>query len=227
MRDRTLEKRYAMTRDLDAFVFDCDGTLLDTLPDLTAITNETLERLGYPTRTMKEILTYVGNGGRRLVAEALPPDSSDEEIERAFAVWQEVHAERGTYSIREYVGVTGMLEKLKARGKKIAVLSNKFDEGIKMVIPALFPGVFSVYHGECEAIPRKPNPEGLLRTLEELGVDPARAAYVGDSRIDMITAKNAGCFALGASWGYQTREDLVEGGADDVIGHPQDVLMFA
>lgn len=216
-----------MIRDFDAFVFDCDGTLLDTLPDLTAVTNEVLERLGHPTHTMKEILTYVGNGGRRLVAEALPPDSSDEEIERAFAVWQEVHAEQGTHLTREYVGVTGMLETLKARGKKIAVLSNKFDGGIKEVIPSFFPGVFSVYHGECETIPRKPNPEGLLHTLEELGVEPARAAYVGDSRVDMVTAKNAGCFALGVSWGYQTREDLVEGGADAIVDHAQDILKFA
>lgn len=216
-----------MTQSFDAFVFDCDGTLLDTLPDLAAVTNEVLERLGYPLHTMQEILTYVGNGGRRLIAEALPADSTDEEIEQAFELWQEIHASNGMRLTREYVGMTGVLENLKSEGKKIAVLSNKFDKGIHEVIPAMFPGVFSLYHGECESIPRKPDPTGLLMTLEELGVEPVKAAYVGDSRVDMVTAKNAGCFALGVSWGYQSREDLEKAGADAIVEHTRDILRFA
>lgn len=215
-----------MTRSFDAFVFDCDGTLLDTLPDLAAVTNKVLEELGHPLHSMEEILSYVGNGGRRLIAEAMPPGSTDEEIENAFQLWRETHAKHGSELTREYVGTTGMLERLKANGKKIAVLSNKFDEGIQEVIPSLFPGVFSVYHGESEVIPRKPDPTGLLMTLEELGVEPSRAAYVGDSHVDMVTARNAGCFALGVAWGYQTKEDLEEGGADVIVERVHDILKF-
>lgn len=210
----------------EAFVFDCDGTLLDTLPDLAHVTNRVLELLGHPTHTTEEILTYVGNGGRRLIAEAMPKGASQEDIDAAFALWQRVHASQGMRLTKEYEGITVMLQELKKRGAAVAVLSNKFDAGIQEIVPEYFPGIFEIYHGESVRIPRKPDPFGLLTVAHELGVDPARIAYVGDSRVDMLTAKNAGCFALGVSWGYQPCDLLRDGGADVIVDHPEEILSY-
>lgn len=206
--------------DFDAFIFDVDGTLLDTLPDLTAVTNATLESYGFPLHSQQEILGYVGGGGRRLIELAVPEGTDAATMDAAFELWKRIHAVQGIRLTKEYKGITEALSALRAQGVKLAALSNKFDEGVQELIPRYFPGLFEVMHGECEAIPRKPNPAGLKKTMEELGVTPERTVYVGDSRGDMVVAHAAGTFALGVSWGYQSVEQLEDGGADLVIDTP-------
>lgn len=160
----------------DAFVFDLDGTLVDTLPDLVTITNKALEEEGYPARSEGEILSYVGNGLRSLMAQAVPEGTSEEDAVRVLRRWKAIHRETGDPQARPYPHVPGVLAELRARGCKLAVLSNKFDGGVHQVMDACLPGMFDVMYGERADIPRKPDPTGYLRVMSELGVDPSRCA---------------------------------------------------
>ena len=216
-----------MERRFETFVFDLDGTLLDTLPDLVVLTNETLHKMGFPARTEQEILSFVGNGVRALMYQAVPEGTDPAKAEEAMDVWRNLYPEHGVALTKPYAGMPEALKSLKAQGKKLAVLSNKFDGGVQELIPVLFPGMFDVAHGESADIPRKPDPTGLLRTIEELGADLATTVYVGDSGGDMKTAHNAGVFALGVSWGYRPEEELREAGCDALIHHPAELLAFA
>lgn len=211
----------------DAFVFDIDGTLLDTLPDLTVVTNTVLDSYGFPQHPASEILHFVGKGGLRLIEKAVPAGTAPEVVDDAFKRWQGVHEELGIRLTQEYEGITAVLTELKAHGIKLAALSNKFDGGVQEIVPRFFPGLFEVQHGECERIPRKPDPTGLLLTMEELGVTPERTVYVGDSKGDMVVAHAAGTYALGVSWGYQSVEELQAGQADCIIDTPDAMLEVA
>ena len=211
----------------DAFIFDIDGTLLDTLPDLTAVTNTVLASYGFPQHPAHEILHFVGRGGRRLIEKAVPAGTSPDVVDEAFKRWQGVHEEIGIRLTKEYVGITEALTALKDQGIKLAALSNKFDGGVQEVVRHFFPGLVEGQHGECDRIPRKPDPTGLLLTMEELGVTPEHTVYVGDSKGDMVVAHAAGTYALGVSWGYQSKEELQAGKADRIIDVPADLLEVA
>lgn len=211
----------------DAFVFDLDGTLLDTLPDLVVLTNAVLRESGFPEHTSDAILGFVGNGIKALVYQAVPDDVSDKEVEGVMDRWKELYPQYGHHLTQPYPGVLDALSSLKTRGVKLAVLSNKFDKGVQEVVGAQLPGLFTVSHGECSDIPRKPNPAGLLHTIYELGTTPERTVYIGDSAGDMKVARNAGTYALGVSWGYQSTACLREAGAHAIINRTADLLRFA
>ena len=215
------------TPSFSAFVFDLDGTLLDTLPDLIVITNTALRACGYPERTANEIKSFVGNGVQALMYQAIPSDAGTEAAERAMARWRSIHPELEGRLTRPYPGIEDTIGHLRARGAKTAVLSNKFDEGVQQVIGEFMPDLFDVKHGECERIPRKPDPTGLLLTLEELGVAPQAAAYVGDSPGDIEAARRAGVFSIGVTWGYHGAAELADAGADALIERADELLRFA
>ena len=216
----------AAEKTFDAFVFDLDGTLLDTLPDLVSVTNETLRRFGHPEHTRDEILAMVGNGLRSLISQAVPAGLSADELERELAYWKAAYDSCGHAHTALYPGMMEALEELKARGKKLAVLSNKFDGGVKDIMNHFMPGFMDFELGEGP-VPRKPDPAGLLLVAKTLGVDPGRIAYVGDSAdTDMLVAHNAGSFAIGVTWGYQPVERLKET-ADALIVSPAQLLDFA
>lgn len=213
-------------KTFDAFVFDLDGTLLDTLPDLVSVTNETLRRFGQPEHTRDEILAMVGNGLRSLISQAVPADTPEETFEEELAYWKDAYDACGHAHTRLYPGMMETLVELKARGKKLAVLSNKFDGGVKDIMAHFMPGFMDFELGEGP-VPRKPDPEGLLLVAKTLGVAPERIAYVGDTAdTDMQVAHNAGSFALGVTWGYQPVERLAEA-ADALIDEPAELLRFA
>ena len=211
----------------DTFIFDLDGTLLDTMPDLVVVTNKTLEHFGYPTHSYDEILSYVGSGAARLIDRAVPEDTSPERSAEALAYWRQLYPEIGLELTKPYENMGEALAQLKACGCKLAVLSNKYEGGVKDVIPLHFPDVFEVLHGECEGIPRKPDPAGLLRTIRELESAPERTAYIGDSSGDMLVAHRAGAFAIGVDWGYNPVSSLEEAEADVVLSDPMQLLDFA
>lgn len=188
-------------KTFDTFIYDLDGTLLNTLPDLVVLTNRALQEAGFPQHTEAEILSYVGNGARALINQAVPQDATDEGKEFALARWKALYPEYGyTYTL-PYDGMPEALDALKRGGAHLGALSNKFDAATREVIARYLPGTFDAVHGECAEIPRKPDPTGLLRTIRELGSAPERTVYVGDSAGDMVVAHNAGCFALGVNWG--------------------------
>ncbi len=210
----------------DTYIFDLDGTVLDTLPDLVVLTNKALEDCGFPQHTSDEILSYVGNGARALMQQAVPQDVDAAAVDAAVARWKALYPEYGYSLTRPYSGLPELFASMKERGLRIAVLSNKFDAATKEVIGRYYPGVFDVVHGECAAIPRKPDPTGLLRTIEELGSNPSTAAYVGDSPGDMLVAHNAGVFPLGVSWGYRSRPDLESADAGFVADTRSELAEF-
>ncbi|MCI2240939.1 HAD-IA family hydrolase [Adlercreutzia faecimuris] len=204
----------------DAFVFDLDGTLLDTLPDLTVITNRALELEGYPPRTQDEIHSFVGNGLMALMYQAVPEGTGPEAAERAMERWKALFPTYANDLTVPYPGVRETVTELRRRGCKLGVLSNKFDAGVQQVMEQKLPGLFDVMHGECAEIPRKPDPTGLLRTIRELGSTPARTVYVGDSPGDVRTARAAGTYAVGAAWGYHDEADFdAEHAEPDLMVH--------
>lgn len=211
----------------DAMVFDLDGTLLDTLPDLVMLTNAALNEQGFPSRTTDEIHSFVGNGARALMYQAVPADATPEQAEAAMRRWMELYPVIGNKLTKPYPHMEETLAELKHRGVALGVLSNKFDQGVHDVIGAYLPGVFSVEHGECADIPRKPDSTGLLRSIDELGSTPSRTAYVGDSPGDVAVSRNAGTFAIGVAWGYHHANALREAGADVVIEDARELLQFA
>lgn len=209
--------------DFKAFIFDLDGTLLDTLPDLVRLTNRVLEDAGWPTRTTEQILSYVGDGGRMLLRRAAPAQASDAQLEAAFSRWEELYPTYGHSQTKPYPGIPSALEELKSAGCKLAVLSNKFDGAVGQVIADQFPGMFDEARGECAEIPRKPDPAGLRFMLRKLGVTPEEAAFVGDAPTDMEVARLAGVFSIGVTWGYNSEESLVSAGAQCLISRPQEL----
>ncbi len=211
----------------DTFIFDLDGTLLDTMPDLVVVTNKTLEHFGYPTHSYDEILSFVGSGAARLIDRAVPAGTSPQRCAEALAYWKRLYPEIGLELTKPYENMKEALAQLKERGCKLAVLSNKYEGGVKDVIPMHFSNVFDILHGECEIIPRKPDPTGLLLTIEELGSTPERTAYIGDSSGDMLVAHRAGTFAIGVDWGYNPVSSLKEANADVVLSDPMQLLDFA
>ena len=214
--------------DFKAFVFDLDGTLLDTLPDLVVLTNEIMTRCGCPTHTRDEVLSYVGNGATALFQRALPTDAPEALLDQALKLWHDLYDVYGHAQTAPYPSMPETLAQLKARGLRLGVLSNKFDAAARSVVEEHFPGVFDLVRGEGPDVPRKPNPKGLLDMLRDLDVAPEQTAFVGDSLPDMQTAVAAGAFPIGATWGYQSIKALMDGGAAVLVDTPSELAnMFS
>ena len=210
-----------------AYIFDLDGTLLNTLPDLVRLTNMVLAEHGWPERTSDEILSFVGNGGRKLVGRAAPAGTPDEQLDEAFERWRALYPTYGHSMTKPYEGIPETLDQLKADGAKLGVLSNKFDAAARSVIEEHFPGVFHLVRGECEEIPRKPDPTGLRFMMGQLGVQPAEVLYVGDSGTDVETALRAHVACAVVTWGYQSRDVLAAAGAETFVDTPADLLALS
>ncbi len=211
----------------DTLVFDLDGTLLDTLPDLVELTNAALREQGFPSRTRDEIHSFVGAGAQALIRLAVPESASPEQADATMRRWKELYPIIGNKLTAPYPHMVDTLRELKRRGVRLGVLSNKFDAGVHDVIGLYLPGIFDVMHGESEEVPRKPDPTGLLRTIWELGSTPERTAYVGDSTTDVAVSRNAGVFSIGVAWGYHQGAQLDSFGADAVIEDARELLEFA
>lgn len=208
----------------DTFIFDVDGTLLDTLPDLVLLTNAVLRECGYPERTSHEILGFVGNGVKALMYQAVPESAGGEQVEEAMRRWKDLYPQYGHHLTKPYPGILSMLAELKNNGAKLGVLSNKFDAGVQEVVTAYLPDIFMVAHGESVTCPRKPDPTGLLLTMEELQATPEHTVYVGDSVGDITVSRNAKIGAVGVTWGYHEAERLQKASPDLLIDHPRMLL---
>lgn len=215
----------------DTFIFDLDGTLLDTLDDLVVLTNDVLAASGMPPRTREEINSYVGNGAMALIRQAVPAGTSDEEAEQVRRRWTSLYGDYPNDLTHPYEGVESMLADLRAAGCKLGILSNKFDGGVQFIVKKCLDGMADAVHGEGgpQNFPRKPDPTGLLATIEELGSTPARTAYVGDSPGDIHVARNAGCYAIGVTWGYHEPGDFAAEGwePDLLVDHPAQITALA
>lgn len=207
-----------------AFVFDMDGTILHTLPDLVIAANEALEKMGFPTRTYDEILALMGEGGAHMIERALPPGTPDETCWQTFELWRDIYIASDYENTEPFPGVLETLRQLREWGAKTAVLSNKFDAGTRLLADRCLPGLFDIVRGDAPPAPRKPDPTVLLRILDELDVQPEEAAYVGDTLVDVDVARNAGVMAVGVSWGYDAARPLPVGELDAYIRKPSELL---
>lgn len=209
---------------IDTVIFDMDGTLLDTLEDLADAVNQGLAARKYPARTLDEVRHFVGNGVRKLMIEAVPEGASEEDLEECLAAFKAYYAKHWQDKTVPYEGITELLAALKREGLKTAVISNKYEQAVLRLCKDYFPGSFDSAHGEREGVPRKPAPDGIYAILEELGASKKNAVYVGDSEVDMATAKNAGLVSVGVTWGFRDRQLLEEKGADHIIDRPKELL---
>ena len=187
-------------------LFDLDGTLLDTLEDLLDATNYALAEHGYPARTLKELRRFVGNGAQNQIRLALPEDNK-ENLPKVLATYKPYYTDHCQIKTRPYEGVLPALEYL---GQKypIAIVSNKPDSAVKALCADYFPGLYAL--GETSDCPRKPAADMVYKAMAAIGVD--RCVYVGDSEVDVLTAKNAGMPCVGVLWGFRDREDLEAAG---------------
>ena len=191
-------------RRFDTVLFDLDGTLLDTLEDICGAANHTLRELGYPERTLAEMRRFVGNGAEMQMRRALGADADEETVAKALALY------------KPYAGVLELMAALKAEGFRLAVVSNKPDEAVRPLVAKHFGALADIAMGETAQRRRKPAPDMVNDALAALGADKSRAVYVGDSEVDIETARNAGIPCISVTWGFRDREQLVEAKATEL-----------
>ena len=214
---------------IKAAIFDMDGTILDTIEDLTEAINHSMAHFGYRSDfSTEEAKRFFCNGARNAVASALTAagaiaagpkaggkeseDALVDEVLRYYKPWYAAHSDIRT---GPYPGIVDLLKKLKVSGIRTAVVSNKPDPAVQKLCRIYFPDVFSFALGEIEGVPKKPEPDMIYICLKELGVSPAEAVYVGDSEVDIQTAVNSGLPCIGVDWGFRRRDELA--GADRIV----------
>jgi len=210
-----------------ACIFDLDGTLTDTLESLTYSVNATLNELHLSSITREQCKAFVGNGARYLIERALEAsgDAKLVYIEEAMEIYRRIFKVNCTYKVVPYEGIEEMLAVLKESGVKLAVLSNKPHVQTVDVVSTFFgKEMFDWVQGQQEKIPRKPDPSAVFMIAERLQVDQRECLYIGDSEVDMRTAKAARVESVGVTWGFRPKEVLVQSGAKHVINHPKELI---
>ena len=205
------------------YIFDLDGTLLSTLADLAASTNYALRTHHMPERSLDEVRRFVGNGVKKLMERAIPDGLNNPLFEETFATFRQHYMQHNLATTQPYPGIMQLLEQLKAEGKNIAVVSNKFYAATRELCHHFFGDLVPVAIGEREDIRKKPAPDTVIEALRELGVDKEGAVYIGDSDVDIMTAKNSGMPCVSVLWGFRDKEFLLEHGATTLISQPEDM----
>ena len=209
-------------------IFDLDGTLLDTIADLAESANHALKQLGYPTRDVETIRTFVGNGVNKLLFRALPDEEKTEEnmirMRTHFVPYYDAH---NADLSAPYPGIVALLEELQAKGLRMAVASNKYQEATVKLVKHYFPMIdFVEVLGQREGINVKPDPTIVFDILKKAGVSKEETLYVGDSGVDMQTAINAGVDAVGVTWGFRSRTELESFHPMGLIDKAEELLGF-
>lgn len=213
-------------RQYDTYIFDLDGTLLDTLDDLTAAVNYALRQHGMPEHTRKEVRQMVGNGVRLLMVRAVPDGDKNPRFDDAFRTFREYYMEHSLDTTRPYDGITELLQTLRRQGKRVAVVSNKFYAATRELCQHFFADSVEVAIGEHEAegIRKKPAPDTVNEAFRQLGVGRDNAVYVGDSDVDLQTAVNSGLPCISVLWGFRDQTFLEAHGATTFARNPGDIL---
>lgn len=211
---------------MDTVIFDLDGTLLNTLEDLTDSVNYAMERFGFPVHTIEEIRSFVGNGAPTLIGRSIPQGRDNPSYEAVLTAFKEHYAAHCEDKTNPYEGVPELMERLREEGYHMAVVSNKFDGAVKRLCKKYFGEYIEAAIGESADVARKPAPDTVYRALRELSCDASRAVYVGDSEVDIQTAKNASLPCVSVTWGFRTEAQLKEAGArkELMIRTPQALL---
>ena len=208
----------------EAVIFDLDGTLVDTLEDLKDSVNFALSSFGFPERSIEEVRSFVGNGVRRLMYLSVPEGTDKDTAEKCLEVFKEHYKTNSRNKTKPYDGIAEMLDTLCENGIKTAVVTNKMHTAAKDIVEFYFGEKISITVGQLDGIAQKPQPDGVLKAIETLGVSKEKAVYVGDSEVDCITAKNAQIDCIGVTWGFRSREILKENGANVIVDSPAEIL---
>ena len=207
-----------------AAIFDLDGTLLNTLGDLTDAVNAAIQPRGLAPATVQQVCQRVGDGIRNLIVRSLPEGTPDEEIDACLAAFRTAYEENLMNRTVPYAGIDAALRAFQNAGMKIAVLSNKYDPAAKKLVEHFFPGLVDLTLGERPGVPRKPDPTSCLEAVALLGAKPEETVYIGDSAVDVQTAKNAGLDIIGAAWGFRGRDALQKVGAETIADRPYELI---
>lgn len=207
-------------------IFDLDGTLLNTIEDLGQAANYALERNGYATHSMASYPYFVGNGVRRLITRVLPEDARDDEtVDRVLGDFLEFYDEHCIDYTKPYNGMPELLQDLRDLGVAMAVASNKYQQAVDKIISFYFPDInFIAVQGQQEGVNVKPDPSIIFSILAEARIAKADTLYVGDSGVDMETARRACIDSVGVTWGFRSKKELVEYHADVIVNNPVDIL---
>ena len=212
-------------------IFDLDGTLLNTIEDLGYAANHALQAHGYPTHSIASYPFFVGNGVRRLIERVLPEDARTEAtIDRLLVTFKEYYNDQNTDYTKPYEGIPELLSLLSSRGVAIAVASNKYQAATEKLISHFFPTLsFIAVEGQKEGVPVKPDPSIVFEILAKAKTPKADTIYIGDSGVDMETARRACVDSVGVTWGFRPEKELVENHADTIVNSPGDIekLVFS
>ena len=204
--------------------FDLDGTLLNTIDDLAAAGNYALRVLGLPEHDTEKYKYFVGNGIPKLIERILPAGSSEELTEKAHTLFSEYYGQHSEDMTRPYDGITALLDELGRRGIKTAVITNKDNVFAGELIKRYFGSRLTAVYGSVPGTPHKPDPYWVERALSDFGADTGSVLYIGDSGVDMQTAKNAGLESVGVLWGFRKEDELLENGAEHIVHKPSEIL---
>ena len=206
-------------------IFDLDGTLLDTVADLANATNQVLAQCGYPTHPTDAYYQFVGNDINKLFFRALPEEARTEEnVMRIRSLFVPYYNEHNADDSRPYPGVSELLRTLQAQGILIAVASNKYQQATAKLVGHFFPDIrFAAVYGQREGVAIKPDPAIVADILDDTGISRADTIYIGDSGVDMQTARNAEVESIGVSWGFRSVEELIDNGAEHIVHHAGEI----
>lgn len=212
--------------NVSCLIFDLDGTLLDTLRDLASSVNHALAHHSLPTHTIDEVRMMVGNGVEKLIRRAVPEGSPEETIQKVLATFKQHYLEHSEDTTSPYPGIIPMLTQLKAQGYLCAVVSNKFDDATKRLCEKYFPNLIDIAVGENEAkgIRKKPSPDMVLKVMDALHVSPASCIYIGDSDVDILTARNSSIPCISVLWGFRSKAFLLSHDATLFASQAQDII---
>lgn len=208
-------------------IFDLDGTLTDTLDSLVYSVNATLREMNLKEITREQCRAYVGNGARVLMEKSIETVGGDvdEQIEEGMRIYGRIFDENCMYRVAPYEGIVELLKSLKEQGLYISVLSNKPHAQTVHVVETIFgTDIFSTVQGQQEGIPRKPDPGAAIVIAEKLQIDPSECVYIGDSEVDIATGTSAGMKTIGVTWGFRSKEELLDAGAVSIVDHPLQIL---
>ena len=207
------------------YIFDLDGTLLDTLQDLASSVNYALRHHHMPEHSIDDIRRFVGNGVRLLMERSVPDGAANPQFESTFATFREYYMLHSLDTTCPYEGISEVIRQLKERGCRLAVVSNKMMTATQELVAHFFPEIeVAIGEHEAEGIRKKPAPDTVFEALRRLGVAQDEAVYVGDSDVDLQTARNAGLPCISVLWGFRDRDFLLQHGATTLIEHPSELL---
>lgn len=213
--------------EYQAAIFDLDGTLINSLEDLSDSANIMLASYGFPTHSLEAYRYFVGNGSKKLIERCLPTEKANDDsfVNQALQRYKDIYAEHSLAKTRPYQGILDVLERLRKKSIPMGICTNKHQSAADQIVASLFPSdIFQIVFGDRPGYPRKPDPKKVLAMAKSFGVAPKHVAYFGDTSVDMDTAHRAGFYAVGVTWGFRPKKELMEHKAQLLLSEPAEIL---